>query len=64
MSELSDYKDAYSLLEEEYERKLAKLRDENMRTGIDNEAEYENIRSNYIIERTVLESNRLINNNK
>jgi hypothetical protein len=29
---MHDHKDAYTLLEEEYERKLSKIRDEAMRT--------------------------------
>lgn len=58
---MHDHKDAYTILEEEYERKLAKIRDEAMRTWTDCEEAYENCRSNYIIERTILETNRTIN---
>ena len=63
MSELSEHRDSLSILESDYNYKLQRLQNHYASLWIEiPDSEYENLRSNFVIERTVLESNRLINN--
>lgn len=63
MSELSGHRDSLSILEDDYNYKLQRLQNHYVSLWIEiPDEEYESLRSNYVIERTVLESNRLINN--
>lgn len=62
MSELSGHRDSLSILESNYNYKLQRLQNHYASLWIEiPEEEYENLRSNFVIERTVLETNRTIN---
>lgn len=59
---MHDHTDSYTLLEDEYEQKLQRLQNHYASLWIEiPDDEYENLRSSYVIERTLLETNRLIN---
>lgn len=62
MSELSGYRDSLSLLEDDYNYKLQRLQNHYASLWIEiPDEEYESLRSNFVIERTVLETNSTIN---
>jgi hypothetical protein len=52
---MSIYKNSFTALEQEYSNNIRKLQEESSRTGKDMSDEYENTRSNYIIQKTKLE---------
>lgn len=60
---MHDHTDSYTLLENDYEQKLQRLQNHYASLWIEiPDEEYENIRSSYVIERILLETNRLIDN--
>lgn len=59
---MHDHTDAYTLLEDDYEQKLQRLQNHYASLWIEIPDDiYENLRSNFIIERTTLDINRTIN---
>jgi len=60
---MHDHTDSYTLLEQEYEQKLQRLQNHYASLWIEiPDDEYENLRSSYVIERTLLEVNKKLEN--